>query len=200
MQLLSDFSSIPKTLALFPGSFHPVTVAHIAVAQAALSHVEEVWFTLPRSFPHKYYDRVTLNDRVELLEAALDNPRLKVAVSEGGLFIEMARECRRRFPQIDRLYLLCGRDAAERIVNWDYDGIEPIEAQLKEFELLIAARRGEFAPPQHLSDRVQLLPLEGSFDEISASQLRDCIRSGGRWEHLTPATIREKVRELYSAG
>lgn len=190
----------PRSIALFPGSFHPVTVAHLGIAQAALKWADNVWLVLPRSFPHKSYDSVTLQDRLDLINASLTDPRMAAMITEGGLFIEMVQECRRRFPNIEKIYVVCGRDAAERIVNWDYDGMDPIEEQLEQYELLVAARVGEFKPPTHLAHRIHPLIVERDFDEVSATSLREAIRRGESWEHLTPAIIRDRVRALYSPG
>jgi hypothetical protein len=41
---------------------------------------------------------------------------------------------------------MCGRDAAERIVGWDYGDGPPIQDQLNEFRLLVASREGEYSP------------------------------------------------------
>jgi len=186
-----------RTLALLPGSFHPITTAHLELARAALQWAEQVSFVLPRSFPHKSYDRVTLADRLEMIRMAIDDPRMSAAVTEGGLFIEMVRECRRRLPQLETIYVVCGRDAAERIVSWDYDGIEPIDEQLQEYELLVAGRHGEYRPPDHLASRIHTMPLGHGADEVSATALREKIRQGGDWEHYTPSAIRQRVSKLY---
>jgi nicotinic acid mononucleotide adenylyltransferase len=187
-----------RSLALLPGSFHPITTAHLELARAALQRADRVLFVLPRSFPHKSYDQVTLQDRLDLIRLAIDDPRMEAGVTEGGLFIEMVRECRRHHPGLDKIYVVCGRDAAERIVSWDYDGIEPIDQQLREYELLVAARNGDYRPPAHLAAHIHALPLGPGLDEVSATALRDKIRKGGDWEQYTPPAIRQRVRELYS--
>lgn len=186
-----------RRLALLPGSFHPITRAHLELARAALAFADHLWFVLPRSFPHKAYDQVTLQDRLDLIRAAIDDPRMSAVISEGGLFIEMVREARRHFPCIEQIFVVCGRDAAERIVSWEYDGIEPIEEQLQEYELLVAARNGEFRPPEYLADRVHIMRMAKSYDQISATALREKIRQGGDWQEYTPEAIQDRVRELY---
>jgi nicotinic acid mononucleotide adenylyltransferase len=184
-------------LALLPGSFHPITKAHLALARAALAFADQLWFVLPRSFPHKSYDQVSLRNRVELIRAAIDDPRMAVVISEGGLFIEMVRECRRRFPTLGQISVVCGRDAAERIIAWDYDGVEPIEEQLREYSLLIAARNGDFQPPPLLAPHIQTLHLDEDYNQTSATALREKIRQGGDWQQYTPAAIHDRVRALY---
>ena len=78
-------------------------------------------FVLPRQFPHKTYSGASFEQRKELLSLALAaHPRFSAAVSENGLFVEIADECRECYGADVQLSFLCGRDAAERIVNWDY--------------------------------------------------------------------------------
>src|SRR6478609_4845807 len=95
MEFFRRATGRPTRLGVFPGSFNPVTVAHLALAHAALRHVDEVVFVLPRVFPHKDYRGASFADRVELLLAATaDTPAFSVATADGGLFLEIARECR----------------------------------------------------------------------------------------------------------
>ena len=57
MEFFRRAAGRPNRLGILPGTFNPVTVAHLALAHAALRHVDEVVFVLPRVFPHKNYTR-----------------------------------------------------------------------------------------------------------------------------------------------
>jgi hypothetical protein len=86
-----------------------------------------------------------------VLHAALGAElRFSIAATERGLFIEIAEEVRAVYGAEARLSFLRGRDAAERIVNWDYGRPGAIEQMLEVFDLLVASRQGEYAPPDHL--------------------------------------------------
>jgi len=100
----------PHRVALVPGSFNPPTHAHKALLEAALERVDEAIAVLPRAFPHKSYDGVRLDDRVRMLEQLSAQP-YSIAISEGGLFVEMSDEYRRDVGPAE-VYLVCGRDAA----------------------------------------------------------------------------------------
>src|SRR5437764_13792105 len=102
---------VPVRLGILPGTFNPPTRAHLALAEAALKHVDEVLFVLPREFPHKVYEGASFDERMEMLRAAADQPRFSIASTGGGLFIEIARECRETYGDA-ALCFLCGRDAA----------------------------------------------------------------------------------------
>jgi nicotinate-nucleotide adenylyltransferase len=198
MEFLRRAAGQARRLGVFPGSFHPPTRAHLALARAALNVVDEVVFVLPRRFPHKGWEGVGFEDRVRMLEAAAgDELRFSVAASENGLFIEIARECREAYGPHPELYFLCGRDAAERAVNWDYGRPGAFAEQLREYQLLIAPRRGIYVPPEELRGRIHALEMEGDYDELSASEVRRRISSGEAWERLVPEAIVGMVRELY---
>jgi nicotinate (nicotinamide) nucleotide adenylyltransferase len=191
----------PARLGVFPGTFNPVTVAHLALAEAALTLVDEVVFVLPRRFPHKTYDGACFEERVELLTSALaPHPRLSLAACERGLFLEIAGECRAAYGPDVRLSFLCGRDAAERIASWDYGGTGTFAEMLRSFDLLVAARAGEYAPPEGLEQHFTPLVIDGGFDHVSASEVRRRVVSGELWDHLVPAAIQRRVSEIYTPG
>ena len=199
MEFLQRAPGRPPRLGILPGAFNPVTVAHVAMAQAALAAVDEVLLVLPRILPHKAYSGASLEERLEiLLAAAAEYPRFSVAVSRGGLFAEIARECREVYGPEPSLWFLCGRDAAERIAGWDYGAPEAFGSMLREFGLLVAARAGEYAPPAEYAAAVRQLPLEGSYDDVSATEIRERIRRGQSWEHLVPENARQAVSAVYA--
>jgi nicotinate-nucleotide adenylyltransferase len=183
-----------KKIAVLAGAFNPVTRAHLALAKAASGVVDEVLCVVPRVYPHKELEGASLEQRVEMLRRALGHYR--VERTEGGLFIEIARELRLKEPDSE-VHFVCGRDAAERILHWDYGEEGFAERMLEEFGLLVAARQGEFLVPQRFEGRVVALRLDGDFDEVSSTEVRRRIQLGEPWEHLVPPEIVDLVREVY---
>lgn len=185
-------------LGVLAGSFNPPTVAHLALAGAALRHMDEVVFVLPETFPHKSYEGAGMEARLSMLLAATEpEPRFSVAISGNGLFAGIAGELRQKYDPSVELAFICGRDAAERIVGWDYRDGRSIEEQLREFSLLVAARQGEFRPPPSLADRIVTLDLPEEFQTHSASAVREAIRQGRPWEALVPVPIAPLIRRYY---
>src|SRR3954454_18506137 len=182
MEFLERVIAVPQRLGILPGAFNPVTIAHLALARAALRHVDEVVLILPRVFPHKNYSGASFSDRVEMLRSALaDDPPFSIATSEGGLFLEIARECREAYGSGVSLSFLCGRDAAERIVGWDYGRPDAAAEMLREFSLLVAARDGAYDAPAQFAGAVRVLDA-GALDTISASEVRERAARGDVWE------------------
>ena len=187
-------SPAPAKLAILPGAFNPPTRAHLAMADAALTMADEVLFALPRAFPHKEYSGSEFETRLGWLRAALAGyPRFSLAVTEGGLFIEIAQEARALYGAGTELFLLCGRDAAERIVGWDYGEGDGIQKQLESFALLVAARAGVYEPPPQIRNRVHALALPSGLDEVSSSEVRRRIRAGEPWRDLVPESIGDMI-------
>lgn len=189
-----------RRLGILPGAFNPPTLAHLALANAGLREVDEVLFVLPRTLPHKDYSGVSFEERRELLlEAVHGEPRFSVASSEGGLFVEIAREAREAYAIEVELAFLCGRDAAERIVAWDYGTPGVFEAMLQDFEMLVASRNGSYEAPPHLRHRISSLELSDDYDHVAATEVRARVGRDDTWRPLVPEEIADKVASLYSS-
>ena len=190
-------AAVTRRLGILAGTFNPPTRAHLALARAAAGHVDEVLFVLPREFPHKTYEGASFDDRIEMLRLAVaDDPRFSIASTHRGLFIDIARECRDVYGDAS-LSFLCGRDAAERIVNWDYGRPGAFQAMLDVFDLRVASRRGDYQPSPELAHRIHPLPMETDYDEVSATDVRERIEHGRPWEHLVPESIVPLVGRIY---
>jgi nicotinate-nucleotide adenylyltransferase len=199
MQFFRCAAGQPLKLGVFPGTFNPPTRAHVALARAALARVDEALFVLPQRFPHKTYEGAGFEDRVRMLQAALaDEPRFSIGASQGGLFIDIVRECREAYGPAAELFFLCGRDAAERVVTWDYGRPGAFQEQLREYQLLIAPRQGGYeTPPELHGAGIHILTVEDRYADLSASDVRSRLRNGEPWEHLVPPQIEAMVREIY---
>lgn len=184
-------------MGILAGSFNPPTIAHVELAQAAGEHVDSVVCVVPRVFPHKEYSGATLEQRIAMLDVAGIAVPHAIAASEHGLFIDIARECRQHYGPKVGLAFICGRDAAERILHWDYGRPGVVEEMLRQFELLVAPRRGHFAPMAEYRERIHPLHMRGH-DLVSSTEVRERIARGEPWEDLVPERIRDCVRKIYS--
>ncbi len=197
MHFIRRANAAPGRLGILAGSFNPPTHAHAGLIEAAAGHIDEVLCVVPRVFPHKLYHGATLDDRVQMLNALEPPVPYSIAVADRGLFIDIARECREAYGPDTDLVFVCGRDAAERMVEWDYGEPGAIVKMLEEFRLLVAARKGQYEAPHQLAHRITSLDVPNSFDEVSATEVRERIRKGEQWEHLVPEAIRGMVERIY---
>jgi len=198
LEFYRQTSRAPHKVGILAGSFNPPTVAHLDLALAASERVDLIVCVVPRVFPHKDFSGATLAQRVAMLDAAGLAAPHAIAASEQGLFIDIARECREHYGAAVELAFICGRDAAERILGWDYGRQGVVEEMMAEFELLVAPRGGHFSPPEKFRHRIHALALAPGHEMVSSSEVRARIRKGDAWEHLVPEKIRPRVREIYS--
>jgi nicotinate-nucleotide adenylyltransferase len=188
----------PSRVAVLPGAWNPPTVAHLEMARAALGHADEVLMVLPRAFPHKSFDGASFADRLRMLKmVAASEPGFAAAVSDGGLYAEIAAEAAAFYGEETDIAMICGRDAAERIANWDYGAPGVFDEMIRRHRLLVAARAGEYTPVERHAGRIIGIQLPAGAEGVSSSEVRQRIAAGLPWEELVPPAITDLVRELY---
>jgi nicotinic acid mononucleotide adenylyltransferase len=199
----------PQSLAVFAGAFHPPTLAHWALAEAARQETTAVLWVLPAHFPHKNWGPVGLAQRAEMLLAlTAQNPRQHaVALLESNLFFDMAAEVQSH-TGAQQVHLLAGEDGAQRLIDWDY-GLSPEDKQrflyegLRRYPLLSARRGGgaqDWQAPEPLAPFIQWLDLDPAHAGVSSTLVREQIARGQAWQHLVPATIATQVACLYGSA
>lgn len=187
-----------KHVILFPGAWNPPTMAHVELARAARERADEVIWVLPRIFPHKGFEGADFDARCRMIEALTrEEPGFSAAVAGKGLYAEIAAEAVACLGQDTRISFALGRDAAERIAAWDYGKPGVFDRFVEQHGLLVAARDGEYQPAPAHQRFIDVLPMKGSWDEVSSTEIRRRISLGGNWRDLAPASIEAIVREIY---
>src|SRR6266404_631253 len=117
---------MPQQLGLFGGSFDPIHLGHLLVAQAAREELglDQLFFIPAAQSPFKPDQKPTAaSERLRLLRlalagwtwAAIDEQEVR----RGGISytIDTARDYSRRFPDA-RLFYLIGADHVEQLPKW----------------------------------------------------------------------------------
>lgn len=191
----------PRRLALFPGTWNPPTIAHFDIARTAAREVDEVIWILPRALPHKEFEDAPFEARSRMIETlARQHPQFTAAVSEGGLYVDIAREAREHFGPNAEILMLLGRDAAERIAAWDYGVPGVFDDLVRRHRLLVAARHGEYQPEPRHRDRISRLPMDASWNDVSSSEIRRRIAAGENWYDLVHPDLVKLIEDLYPEG
>lgn len=197
-------------IAIFGGSFNPIHVGHLIVAEEAADRfgLDRVIFVPAGEPPHK--------DSGGLAPAAARLEMVRRSVAGNALFEVSDLEVRRRgksytvdtlehfrgrVPRKARLYLLIGEDSAADLPGWR----EPRRI-LKLARVLVAGRAGtsrgavrrlkSLAPrgfaPETLALRV----------DVSATEIRARIAAGRSVRYLVPDAARRVIerRRLYRGG
>ncbi len=190
--------------ALLGGSFDPVHVAHLIVAEAAADALGVAVYFLPaREQPFKRAaHQATPEQRAEMLELAVaGNSRLGVDRIELGLptpsyTVRTLRALSERAPGGrgasgaggagggNRFTLLLGADAARDLADW-----WEVEALPALADVVVFARPGASVVRHPLITRVIAVP---SID-VSATKVREHVKQGRSIRYLVPESVREYI-------
>jgi nicotinate-nucleotide adenylyltransferase len=190
----------PTRLGLFGGSFDPVHLGHLLVAQAALEELElERLFFIPAAqSPFKPASPpAPAPQRLRLLRLALAGEvRCEIDAQEigrGGVSyaIDTVQDYHRRYPRAELFYLI-GADHVAKLPKWR-DAAELAKA----VEFVVIPRPGE--PPVTAPPPFRCRALRGFPLGVSSSEIRERVRAGRPIRHLVPAAVAEAIRndQLY---
>jgi nicotinate-nucleotide adenylyltransferase len=185
---------VPR-LGLFGGSFDPVHLGHLLVAQAAFEELglSRLFFIPAARSPFKPENEAApVALRVAMLRLALaGEPGYEVddqEVRRGGISytIETVRAYAARFPQAELFYLI-GADHVAKLTEWR----EAAElAELVQF--VVIPRPGEVTPAPPGVFRIR--SLAGFPLAVSSSQIRERLKAGASIRNLVPPAVAEFLR------
>jgi nicotinate-nucleotide adenylyltransferase len=182
-------------IGLYGGSFDPVHLGHLLVAQAAVEelNLERLYFIPAAQSPFKPDSRpAPATARLQLLRLALAG-RTRCEIDEqeirrGGVSytIDTLRDYRKRFPTAELFYLI-GADHAPQLKEWR----QPDElAQMAEF--VVVPRPGEGLakfPPPFRGRQLKGFPLA-----VSSLEIRARLKAGLSIEPLVPPAVAEAIQ------
>jgi nicotinate-nucleotide adenylyltransferase len=184
-----------QRIGLFGGSFDPVHLGHLLMAQAAHEELEltRLFFIPAAQSPFKPESRpAPASERLRLLRLALAGKSWcgvdGQEIERGGISYTMdtVRDYARRFPQAQLFYLI-GADNVPQLPQWrEADEL----ARLMEF--VVIPRPGQAAvsfPPPFRGRLLTGFPLG-----VSSSQVRARVKAGLPIDHLVPAIVAEAIR------
>ena len=184
-----------ERIGLFGGSFDPVHLGHLLVAQAAREELDlaRLIFIPAAQSPFKPESAPTpAHTRLQLLRLALAGKTWclidEQEIQRGGVSytIDTVRDYARRFPQTRLLYLV-GADHLPLLPQW-----RAAEELARVAEFVVIPRPGQAAtsfPPPFRGQWLAGFPLG-----VSSSQVRARVKAGLPIDHLVPDPIAEAIR------
>jgi len=114
-----------KKIALLGGTFDPVHIGHIKVAEAVLKNlsVAEVWFVPAANPPHKEKCKFNFVQRIDLLKEALKNyPKFFVYEDDyhensKSFTFFLIKELKKQYPHY-HFYFVIGADNVVKLKTW----------------------------------------------------------------------------------
>lgn len=186
-----------KKVGLFFGSFNPVHVGHLIIANHVLneSDMDEVWMVVSPHSPHKKKANLANNyDRLHLLNLAIGkNDRLKASDIEFGLpqpnyTVETLAYLTEKYPNVS-FNLIMGGDNLATFHKWkNYDVI------LKHYHLLVFTRPGYELGDLATHESVTILA-NTPLLQISASYIRKLIKDKKSYRYLVDEDVYSYIDE-----
>jgi nicotinate-nucleotide adenylyltransferase len=185
-----------KRIGLFGGSFDPVHLGHLLVAQAACEELalDRLFFIPAAQSPFKPESQpapAALRERMLRL-ALVGRSNYEIDPQEmrrGGASysIETVRDYVRRFPQGELFYLI-GADHVPTLPKW-----REAEALAQLVQFVVIPRPGE--TPATLPTPYRIRVLGGWPLQLSSSQIRARLAAGRPVEHLVPPGVAGVIQE-----
>jgi nicotinate-nucleotide adenylyltransferase len=187
------------TVGLFFGSFNPIHVGHLIIANtmATQTDLEQVWFVVSPLNPFKKSQNLLHEfDRIDLVEMAIQgNARLRATDIEFSMprpsyTIDTLLRLTEKFPQ-HRFRLIIGADNLLQFPNW-----KSHDAILNQFGLYVYPRPnriGEPTDPGPLIHHPAVQIVDAPLLDISATFVRDSIRQNHSIRYLVPDAVEEMI-------
>ena len=180
-------------IGLYFGSFNPIHIGHLIVASYVANHtdMQQVWFVVSPQNPLKP-SSVLLNEyhRLHLVRLAVeDDLRLKASEVEFKLprpsyTIDTLTYLQEKYPQ-NEFSIIMGSDSFQNLPHW-----KNFEQLVKNFPFIIYKRPG-FEVTDHWGAAVKVL--NAPLLQISATEIRNNIKSGKTIRYLVPDKVREEI-------
>jgi len=188
-----------KRIGLFFGSFNPIHIGHLIIANHMVEHtdLDEVWFVVSPHNPHKE-KKTLLNDhhRLTMVRLATENyPNLKASniefeLSQPSYTINTLTHLQENYPN-KRFVLIMGQDNLASFHKWkNYESI------LRYHNLYVYPRITDKIPLKEFMEHSAVHFVKAPIIEISATQIRRDIKQKKNTRPLLPAEIYDYIDEM----
>jgi nicotinate-nucleotide adenylyltransferase len=186
-------------IGLFFGSFNPIHMGHLVIANQLVEQtdMQQVWFVVSPQNPLKSKAGM-LNeyDRLYLVEQAIaDNDNFRVNNIEFSLpkpsyTVDTLAHLAEKFPA-HQFSIIMGADNLASITKW-----KNYEAILRHYSIYVYQRPGTLAPkaPENFENSVHIV--EFPQIDISASYIRQCVKEGISIKYLVHENVRLYIEKM----
>jgi nicotinate-nucleotide adenylyltransferase len=185
-------------IGLFFGSFNPIHIGHLIIVNHILNlgKVERTWLIVSPLNPFKHENSLLdENDRFELVKASvLGDERIIASDVEFHLprpsfSYHTLHHLRNNFPQ-HNFSIIMGSDSFQSLQKWK--NFEEITANHKIF----IYRRPGFEADSKIDAEIEII--NAPLLDISATEIRDLIKTGRSIRYLVPDKVREQIeRDMF---
>lgn len=180
-------------IGLFFGSFNPVHVGHMIIANTLLNEtdLDRIWMVVSPHNPLKKKSSLANDfDRLHLVRLAIgSNLKIKASNIEFDLprpsyTIDTLSYLKEKYPS-DDFSLIMGSDNLNTLPKWKNH-----EQILKHYSIVVYHRPGQVLGEISKHPQIQIIDNLPLLD-ISSTYIRSCIRSGKSIQYLVPDSVFE---------
>lgn len=185
-------------IGLFFGSFNPVHVGHMVLANYMLSftELEQVWFVVSPHNPLKEKSSLLdQNQRLYMVNLAIgDTSKFKSSniefnLSQPSYTINTLAHLKEKYPQ-HQFSLIMGEDNLQSFTKWkNYEEI------LKNHQLFVYPRPN--SEPGDLKHHKNVIMTQAPMMEISSTMIRQAIKDKKDVSFFVPAAVWEYIDEMH---
>ncbi|MFN2591113.1 MAG: nicotinate-nicotinamide nucleotide adenylyltransferase, partial [Actinomycetota bacterium] len=191
----------PRRIGLLPGSFDPITIAHVALAEAASRLVDVTVLVYSARTIAKEGEPPLLGEeqRVHQLHRVSEaRPDVIVGLCSHGLLVDQVDAARARFPGTD-LSLVIGSDKLIQLLDpvWYEDPDAALERLFRRAGVLYGVREGERDAVEQIlanlprwRERFVRLDVPSAIAAVSSRSVRARLRRGDDVANLLPPEAR----------
>jgi nicotinate-nucleotide adenylyltransferase len=188
-----------KQVGLFFGSFNPIHIGHLVIAEymAEFTPLEQVWFVVSPQNPLKKKETLlSENNRIHMVRIALeDDSRFKASNIEFGLprpsyTIDTLVHLNEKYPKVD-FSLIIGHDNLATLHKW-----KNYEALLRNYKLYVYPRVSSTQEKSILESHPSVIMTDAPIVELSSTFIRKAISEGKAIKHMLPAKVAEYLEEM----
>lgn len=182
-------------IGLYFGSFNPVHVAHLIIANHILNEtdMDKIWFVLSPQNPFKSQSNL-LNEyhRLHLVKVAIENDnRMKASDIEFNLpkpsyTITTLAYLKEKNPEHE-FCIIMGSDSFQNFHKWKNN-----EVIVKEYDIYVYMRP-EFKITNHVNARLHIV--DAPLLQLSATQIRQNVKEGKSIRYFVPENVREEIEK-----
>lgn len=180
-------------IGLYFGSFNPIHVGHLIVANHILneSDLDRVWFVVSPLNPFKHSESLLHEyDRLHLVQIAIENDlRLKASDVEFSLpkpsyTIHTLTYLKEKYPE-HSFSIIMGSDGFQNLDKWKNP-----EAIISNYEIIIYKRPG-FEVDNKLNANIKIM--SAPLLDISSTHIRNLIKAGKSVKYLVTPAVEEEI-------
>ena len=181
-------------IGLFFGSFNPIHMGHLIIANSMLEYtdIENVWFVVSPQNPFKNAESLLNNyDRLHLVSKATENDlRIKASDIEFHLpkpsyTVTTLAYLKEKYPE-HKFVIIIGSDSFQNLSKW-----KNFEIIVNNYQIIIYKRPG-FEIENNIGAKI--LIMNAPLLEISATYIRDLIKKNKSIKYLVPENIEEEIK------